>query len=323
MKIALINDTSVVGHYGCAAVVDVIERLFESAGSKIAYRHPVGVDWRAHAQAISAIERADAVVVNGEGSIHHGSKRARMLAAIAPYCAERCKPCYLINATLQDNDESIAADLRKFTYAWVRESASSSELVRQGVQHSICPDLAFLQTFRPSADRRGETFVVDSVVPAALGQLANFARTAHADLTVMKRHSDMPSCLGAPFDLLTDPLDPNVLRQPLRDCPDYSAFAGLISSHERLLTGRFHSVCFAIVLRTPFHAFPSNTHKIEATLHDIGLDSERLLAAGDPMPAPRPFLSSELGSIETYLRRARSAADRMIERICFGAPTAG
>ena len=89
MRILLANETGSVPHLGCRAVADGHARLLGRAGHAVADRlflnalrgHEVGDD----RDVVAAIERdthlmgrvaaVDAVVVNGEGTIHHGAGR--------------------------------------------------------------------------------------------------------------------------------------------------------------------------------------------------------------------------------------------------------
>ena len=86
MTIVFFNDTSNNPHIGCQAVTDAQDRFFGRHGQTIIERYyntelkslATEPDEKAIVRAIrestvaTAIEKADAVVVNGEGTIHHG-----------------------------------------------------------------------------------------------------------------------------------------------------------------------------------------------------------------------------------------------------------
>ena len=53
-----------------------------------------------------------------------------------------------------------------------------------------------------------------------------------------------------------------------------------------MLSGRFHGLCIAMMLGIPCLAVPSNTHKTESMLTDIGIDLEKyLISTESPISA--------------------------------------
>lgn len=315
MRVALFNDTSVSRHFGCEAVLDTIERLFTGAGIALIHRHPVGRPWDSDPAAPRAIAEADAVVVNDEGTIHHDRPAGRRLAALAGAAAERGRPAYLINATLQDNDAEMVAALRGFRHIWVRESASAEWARARGLAVTLCPDLSLCQSgLVPSLALTGKPAVIDSVLPEANLALARHAAALGTRLWGMK-HDEAGRLLSCP--------PPAVLRgdgtalpfEPFGPPRDFVGFARQLGARSRLITGRFHAVCLAMVLRLPFHAIASNTWKIEAMLADAGLDPRRLIRPDDPTPDALPFTAAEAGALDRYLRRARFEAGEMAARI--------
>jgi hypothetical protein len=91
---------------------------------------PFNVDWNG---CTSLLDNADLVVVNGEGSIHHG-KRQDLLDLSA------CYPTALVNCVYQDNPPN--PNLRHFRYVAARESLSAKELARNGVEAEVVPDVS-------------------------------------------------------------------------------------------------------------------------------------------------------------------------------------
>ena len=89
----------------------------------------------------------------------------------------------------------------------------------------------------------------------------------------------------------------------------------MLSSYDRLVTGRYHAVCFALLLRLPFHAMASNTRTIEATIEDVGLHKDRILAPGSKVPPPLNFSPNERAAISDFIARTRDAATKMVSII--------
>ncbi len=314
-RVAIFNDTATSGHYGCAAVMDMLSGLLRDAGAEVIYRHPVGTEWRDVVVAEQAIAAADLVLVNGEGTIHHATPRARRLSSLGPYCADLGKRCFLLNSTLQDNDDAINAEIARFDHVWVRESASSAEMRAAGIGHTVCFDLSLLKAYPAAVVREGPVLFVDSVVSEVAKRLAELARGAGAALVVMKRDETSGFCMGWPPDVLAATVGLKAPKTPLWPCADADAFALLLAGHDRILTGRFHAMCFAIAMRLPFHVYASNSHKVEATLQDMGLDPRRLLSLSDPMPDLLPFSASERDAIAHALASVRSSAADMTARV--------
>ena len=61
------------------------------------------------------------------------------------------------------------------------------------------------------------------------------------------------------------PLSPMVM-------PDFVSYISWLKGLKLYVTGRFHGVVFATIAGTPFLAFPSNSHKIEGLLKDMGCE---------------------------------------------------
>ena len=131
MKIAIVNDTAPSGHFGCKLVMDAIHEQFRRRGIEVIGTVPWTDHWRGYK---SLLDQADLVVVNGEGSIHHGN-RMELLKIAEAY------PSVLINAVYQDVPENDY--LKQFKYIAVRESFSKLAMEQHGVTPNVVPDLIF------------------------------------------------------------------------------------------------------------------------------------------------------------------------------------
>lgn len=146
--------------------------------------------------ALAAIEAADAVIVNGEGSIHHNGPIAADLACLAPYSRSLGKPCYLINSLVQANGPAIMADLSAFSSIWTRDRRSADELRKHGIASEVCCDLSFFHDFaRHQGNGRGG-ITIDSAdhtldmrtTATALGTGLISIRHRKAGLKIYKRN---------------------------------------------------------------------------------------------------------------------------------------
>lgn len=131
-KIVLINDTSLFNtHFGCQLVGQTIREQCARVGLTIIASLPLKFDVNL---AKPWLQRADLVIINGEGSIHHG-RNTQLLKLADNY------PAALINCVFQENGQQ--RSLRNFRYLSARESLSAAEMRRQGVDCEVVPDLIF------------------------------------------------------------------------------------------------------------------------------------------------------------------------------------
>ena len=112
------------------------------------------------------------------------------------------------------------------------------------------------------------------------------------------------------YNAVLAPKQPEVLLAQSED-----AYIRAISRARMHVTGRYHAVCFSVMTGTPFLAIGSNSWKIEALLHDIGIDGRVLSMAvfGDigPDTLDRPFSRDEVAKLKTYLDGAVKSAEQL------------
>lgn len=262
-SVMLVNDTRPDRHYGCQAVVEGLLVFLARAGLRIPSFHPVGKPWTADPTFHERIAQVSAVIVNGEGSIHHSNARAQALAQIGSLCRQTLRiPSVALNATLEANDARIYKHLAQFDLVSVRDRKSFEEVEAFGLAKPLyCPDFSMYHDFasarsEPAAEAPTRIGITDSIIPRVTQQL-----------TAMKSERGYVSCdirIGA--------------NQPNSTIYDY---ASRMASLDLLVTGRYHAVCFAINTKTPFVAIESNTRKISNLLSDIFGDTRRVIAADD------------------------------------------
>ena len=150
MQVAIVNDCSGYLHFGCDTVMKVYADEFKKRDVKIRGTIPTGRHWVQYSDLLRAV---DLVVVNGEGSIHHGNF-PELINIAESY------PCVLVNSVFED--VPLNKNLKAFKYISVRESFSKTDMEGHGVSPEIVPDLIFAHDFqRPEVT--GDRIVIDSI----------------------------------------------------------------------------------------------------------------------------------------------------------------
>ena len=146
MKVAIANDTAILEskdgntHFGCRMVMAAYHQL-------LAFRD---------IEVVGNPDKADLVLVNGEGSIHDDESIDLL------ELAERW-PCVLMNCVFQDISPAYSHLLQNFKHITVRESMSANYMETHGYKPEIVPDLIFSYTL-PSftAKKRDDLFISDA-----------------------------------------------------------------------------------------------------------------------------------------------------------------
>lgn len=327
----VLNDTSGHRHHGCALVMQSIRDLAAGHGLAVIGAAPVGVDWRARPDVVEAMERADVIIVNGEGSIHHDAPRGEALLHAGPFVRARGKAAVLINTTWEANSPRLAELAALFDIVSVRESASARELAGAGVACRVVPDLA-LGSARAAVERpRSGVAFSDNVVTArTLAQYAAMRRLGGRPLCLshgsrglraaagsLRRYLRAGGTVGAAMRAVAHDLASQV--------DDRSQFLERLGSQGLVVTGRFHMVILCLATETPFLAIPSNTHKIESMLDDVGLGHWRMpdleSLNEDLMARAAIWQPGELAAVSAYLsgaERGREELFRDIRRLADG-----
>ena len=256
MKILLANDTALERHVGCLAVSDGHARLIGEAGHEITERlfigaldHHVGVTDDALVVSLGAddallarIDSVDAVVVNGEGTIHHG--RGRPLLALLALAQARGKPTLLVNAVFQET-AGFDDTLKRLDDFTVRESRSLEHARSRGLTARRTPDAILAARFSVSPPRGSGEFVTDG----------HWQCQETRDILAA-----MQAETGA---RLLSLMEPDLVAN-WRETP--SGLAGA----RMLITGRHHGAYLALLADVPFVALASNTFKLEGLTEDLG-----------------------------------------------------
>lgn len=230
-RVVLIGDTSLNSpHFGCQLVGQTFREQLTRCGLHLVASLPY--DHERYAKAANLLDSADLVIINGEGSIHHG--RFHELIKLASRY-----PAALVNAVYQENP--VWPELKDFLYIATRESLSAQEIRSQQVECHVVPDVLFASALLNS-------FVCQSPV-RALGVTDNARKTTYR--------------LG-PFQLRL-----RIGRSPKQKL--VSDYLNYLCEHQTLCIGRFHAAIAASVMGIPFSTWDSNTWKMKGLMQDMGI----------------------------------------------------
>jgi hypothetical protein len=324
MRVAIINDTRTTHHYGCMLVMENLCRLLVEFGATVEWTWPVSVDWRKHKGRIKAMPDVDAIIINGEGTIHHNFERrfSQALIDFVVFSSEELKrPCYVLNATLHANNNEAYTALSCARAIYVRDKGSLTELQNQGkLTGCYVPDLTFAANKAHSSDldKRGGLLVVDSAVKGDNLLLSNFAQTNGLDFRsmVVARPSN------ARFLRSPRPWVKNVIRWLKTDrhiSTQPSSYIADLNRYRGVITGRYHTVTMCLKNRIPFLTLESNTPKIRYLLGDVLGDTSRSVSAEDlsnvTSSGVKPYSPTELEAINAFTSEAEFAIANMISNI--------
>lgn len=305
INVAVFNDTRHANHYGCDLVMRELISLLEQGNMRPVWFHPVGQDWRDQKENIPRAPQIDAVIVNGEGSIHTSASRPRavFLTEVAAFCKEELKlPCFLINATIRRMDEPALSYLKLFDRIYVREAESIAELAQYNISAHLVPDLTLQARFTASPEGKG-VCVTDSVLVEENRSLRALAHDRKWPFTSM--------AWGRKID--PDTITPKAREKGLH------TFSNHLSAHKAVVTGRFHTVTFCLALKKPFIAVESNTNKISALLKDVFGHADRVVPHSTlgTMDFSRydTWSEKEQSDLSRYLDFAYQANQSMIQDI--------
>lgn len=333
-KVVVINDTRLEMHHGCSRVMNNLDYLIQKNNGMVIGSWPVGKDWRLSEEIKKTIINSDLVIVNGEGSIHHDSKTGTKLLFVAGFCKQYDIPCYLINCLFQDISPKFGNLLKNFKMVSVRDSFSLREVETYGISASFIPDLTFYTPSIRNSSRKSTVGYTCSMSPEKTVMIYKQFNKREYDSIYLPMiyqtniwddnnevESKLEKLKRMGFNtFLTKFIERVKIMPTFRKIPKHSEFKchneyyDIISNLDSLITGRFHAACFAINSFTPFSVYKSNSHKVEALIHDVGLDSARIVE-GDNITKPSPFSKDEMLNIECFLDKSRKDTDELFFNI--------
>ncbi|SMX22477.1 polysaccharide pyruvyl transferase family protein [Boseongicola aestuarii] len=328
MGILLMNDTDEESsHFGCMRVMRSIREALGQRGYGSLPSLLVGTDWKNNAHEKAKIDAAQVLVINGEGTLHHGKRKGLWLLEAGERVRKNGGKVALINALWQQNPKEWAGLASRFDLIYCRDSRSASELSNQsGIDVAWLGDLSMFQSLNiPSQNRKGVT-VSCSVNRDVEKRLANFATStgsSYVPVTPQLKHVSVHTrglkrTLRKAYVRYIEKrfLAKHPGTRLLKNDIDY---LNELCQRELLVTGRFHAVCMAILAGTPFVAIKSNSWKIEALLADIGLNPDRIQSEdalnANLLGKDWSFTERELAAIDASLQLWRADGEIMFDRI--------
>lgn len=328
-RAVLLNDTSFSAHHGSRCVVAAIRRGLARRGIEIIASTPAGARWEDSQPLLQGLERSDLIIINGEGTLHHGAPAGELLLRIVDHPLRRDRPIALINTLWQDNPAAWQPLLRLINLIVVRDGRSQRALNTLGMNVDLCPDLSLSHVWTKAPCQRDAARLAfgDSVyrdVSQSLLQAYRDHRGPRIYLPIRSRRrhddTDRPLTLRGRLDNARHALrargqslrDPN--RLMLETAAEYTRHLARCGLH---LTGRYHAVCLSIATGTPFVAVASNSQKIEALIEDVGLNPKRVSTSvrhalgcgvGD-------FSDGEQAKIAKWLDLAKCKTEEVLDRV--------
>lgn len=320
VKVAIINDTRVTSHYGCMLVMENLLTLLGKNDVEVVWTWAVSVDWRKHKKEIVNKPKVDAIIVNGEGTIHHSKERkfAKALAEFASFSNQTLKvPSYLINATLFKNDAQEYDKLKEYRAIYVRDKGSLQELNDYKLTGKYVPDLTFgkndhkYSKLNPSKG----AVIVDSAIKQDNPILKSFAEKYNVPFKSMI----VARPKNAKFLRSPRPYVKNIIKYLSGDRRISTApaiYINYLRDYSFVITGRYHTVSMCLKNNIPFIAIDSNTPKIRYLLQDALGETERNIQISGLKDLTsfegKEFSQNELTSMNSFISTAEEMIDSMI-----------
>lgn len=264
MKILLCNDTGTKSHIGCQAVSDAHARMLGRMGHIVYHRYFVN-ELARHArptlaETVAALEgddkvmkrlnRSDAVIVNGEGTLHHN--RGLEYIALLMLAKRLGKATLLVNALFQDMDID-ARVLNTLDAFFVRDKLSEAYARASGLRCVHVPDSILGAGFSgdPRPDFDGALVVTD------------WHKSRDADVGAASTRFLIEAPAGEPRRFF-----------PLHAREARTHWAGAVAAMgtaRLVVTARHHGVYLALMAGVPFVPLESNSWKIRATVEALDL----------------------------------------------------
>ncbi|MCT4574999.1 MAG: polysaccharide pyruvyl transferase family protein [Alphaproteobacteria bacterium] len=244
LNVVIVNDTRREDfHLGCYTVMNNLEFLCKKYNLNIIDSiQNIKQDFNDDNYK-KTIELSDAVIINGEGTLHDNYGEGIYKAA--QVAKETNKKVFLINSVWQNNsDKKGMLDL--FDLISVRESNSLSEVQNDGAKDAILtPDLSLYTResydFKTKNINNNKIMFTDNVLRNKTADYKKIADSMNVDMLYMQKHKD------------------------------YIDSFKQLAKYDKIITGRFHVLCLSMVLGIPTIAEESNTHKVNGVLKDSGL----------------------------------------------------
>lgn len=266
MRIAVFNDTSGVNHIGCQGVSNAHKKHLK--GHDIAYVFPVSkfinfdkLDEDSQLAALAnevelmaAIHDVEAIVINGEGTLHHD--RGSSYLAIAKLAKDLDKKVYLVNTIFQAMTKHIDV-LPLLDDMTVREIDSFNHAKKLGAKNlRLC---------------------LDSIIDADFINIENIDFQNQLVFTDFhhERNADVGAAMVGAYNgliksyMVPKPFIYTMARDDAKQTWKHAVQN--LRTAKIVVTARHHGVYLAGLAGVPFIACPGNSWKIESLIKQSGL----------------------------------------------------
>ena len=298
MKVLLCNDTAVKSHIGCQAVSNAHARMLGRLGHKVHRRYFVNelkpavqggfADMVKHLERneefLSAVSDVDAVVVNGEGSIHHGGG-LDLLAALH-IAKKRGKAALLVNCLFQDVEVDPEV-LNSLDYFSVREVRSYHYAVSRGIRCVQQFDSIVAADFSGKSRGIGRKILVTDWTKSSDALVGETSARLLSE-EVVAGHATRPF-----------PLHCAAARK------EWNCAVASLSESATVVTSRHHGIYLAILAGVPVIALQGNTWKVPGLLESFRV----------PLPLSTTYeeVTSHLKSLDPIKRAVAAARAELLD----------
>ena len=317
-RVVILNDTSGRSHHGCSRVMRLLVVGLHRQGLTVTARSPARHDWAGDAAFLAELATANLVIINGEGTLHHGRPAGDALLAVVNHPKRRA-PVALINALWQDNPAIWMGPLSRCALISARDGQSRDEIAAAGLQVRLVPDLSLSSGAEQEPGPRLGLIVGDSVRHATRRALALAAHRLGAKALVPTKTRRSALWQSWPTGPLLSGLYHGVAPfslPPLQLAQSEAAYLAMLGQAKIHLTGRFHAICLSLVTATPVLAVGSNSWKVQALMAEAGLAADRLIPVEalrdlSPDALVRPYTEAEAQGIAAFLARSKREAETL------------
>lgn len=329
MRAVILNDTSFRNHHGCRLVIRNLRKALELRDISVIATSYVGHDWRQNKPFLGKLQDCDLLIINGEGTLHHGAEKAELLLSIVDHPFAMDKKKVLLNALYEENPDAWLRYLSAFDIIGLRDHESWLYCQEKGLDHAL--ETSDLSLYFETQDQttpapRAGIAISDSIVKAKRKALFSFYKTQRHKKAVY-----MPIVTGSKYggnaQGLFQKLDglryrvklglKKMLDRHVVYYPNYAAYLNAMRERSLYVTGRFHGVCLALKTRTPFVTLTSNSRKTQSLLERIGLNNRIVenLSEENILSKNWDFSEDELTKISDFIEQAQHQWDDLFDRI--------
>lgn len=283
-KVILVNDTRRdMFHIGSAQVIDNIKNLCFINNIEIMYSF-LSLDISDKKFFLDALDGVEAVIINGEGTLHDANINVYYLMKIVEVACIKKKKIFLINTMWHRNHifDKCLGMLDFISFRSNKDYLYYKNKIKVDMCH--CPDLSLYyhdEDIKLGGQEKLNVLVSDSVNTHISKKLKKYAKSRGYVYKPMVLKTNVIlldkiiSFFKSKYFLYLDMFMPCNINRKMKIKKLLSkAFVSKddIQQSKYVITGRFHVVMFCIKYKVPFFYIKSNTPKIEQVINEIGLN---------------------------------------------------